>query len=259
MNKHFFLLIVAVFFFCHRTQAQQEEPIQVVTTHEELDLSQIDVMALPILGPFMLSGYEMHSLEENGKMGTITFPDNRFVDDVIWTGENFVVKSGCNLYMLDDLETPIMTFDDSYFSIYPWDNKRIFISMQYNNKYHVFWGHLKFKRVQRLVSFPEQVVHVSGRGKSTMMVTDSNIYMFTDSTCIQFLHAWAPIRSAVMTAQGLAFSTDEQVCLLSGVENFILLFEGKFRQLLYDDRYLYVITSAGDLLKCDLNILLKSE
>ena len=66
---------------------------------------------------------------------------------------------------------------------------------------------------------------------------------------------WKPVHTAIMTSKGLFFATDEEICLLTGVDKFILLFDSGCQQLLYDSKDLYILTNEFNLVKCDMEML----
>ena len=121
----------------------------------------------------------------------------------------------------------------------------------------VDYGNLKLKRAKRLIAFNEEVVYVTALGEATMIVTTENIYLFTDKECIRYMDFWKPVHTAIMTSKGLLFASDEEICLLTGVDNFILLFDIGCQQLLYDSKDLYILTNDFNLMKCDMEMLQK--
>ena len=215
--------------------SQQSDTISVVTTHDELDLTDISLVTIPTQGPYMLAGNEVHSLLEESKTTTIAFPENMYVEDLIWTGADFAIKSRNQVYMLSDVGNPVFIFEEEDFQIFPWDEQRVFVVYHNNGADIVYWGGLIQKRTKRLLSLAEEVVYVAPLGNSIMIVTRENIYLFTEEECVRYMDLWAPAKAAVMTNKGLFFATDNEICVLSGIDNFILLFDVGCRQLLFDE------------------------
>lgn len=254
--KHFLFILVAITLLT-KTYAQDTSFLQVVTTHDEIDLSDIDLVAIPTKGPYILAGNQLSSLMENSDLADIVFPDSIVIDDIVWSGNSFIVKSGYAIYSLDNISVPLMDFDTPDFDIYPLDDRRIYIVSHQGSTCHLFLANLKVKRAKRLFTTKENIVDVSQLGVATIVTTEDNIYLFNDKECIRYLNLWAPIKTAVMTDRGLAFATDNEICLLMGVDKFLLLFEAQTKELLCDSKHLYIQLKEGDLLRCDLSAFFK--
>lgn len=252
--RHILLIILSTLMFT-RSYSQESDFLSVMTTKDELDLTDISLVSIPTQGPFMIAGNAIHSLVEDNETATITFPEEMFIEDMIWTGSDFAIKSRHEVYMLNDIETPIFVFEEEDFQIFPWDEQRIFIIYNKEEKDNVFMGNLKHKRVKRLVSFNEKVVYVTPIDDAALIVTTENIYLFTDKECIKYMNFWMPVHSATMTSKGLFFATDEEICVLTGVDSFILLFDSGCKKLLFDNKDLYIVTKESDLVKCNIDLL----
>lgn len=252
--KKVVILVLAIFHF-QCLFAQDTSFLSVVTTHQELDLSDVDLVAIPTKGPYMLVGNQLSSLTEESDLADLVLPDTVVIDNIIWTGNGFVIKSGYEIYLLDNISEPLMDFDTPDFDIYPLDEKRIYIVSHQQDTSLLFLANLKVKRAKRLLTLGEQIVDVSQLGEATMVATTDNIYLFNDKKCTRYLNMWTPLRSAVMTDKGLVFATDNEICLLTGINQFLMLFEAQTKNLLYDSRYLYIQLKEGDLLQCDLQKL----
>ena len=248
-------LLAALLFQC--SYAQDTSFLQVVTTHDEIDLSDIDLVAIPTKGPYILAGNQLSSLMENSDLADIVFPDSIVIDDIVWSGNSFIIKSGYEIYSLDNISEPLMDFDTPDFDIYPLDDKRIYIVSHQDSHCHLFLANLKVKRAKRLLTIKENIINVSQLGVATIVTTENNIYLFNDKECTRYLNLWAPIKTAVMTDRGLAFATDNEICLLMGVDKFLLLFEAQTKELLCDSKHLYIQLKEGDLLRCDLSAFFK--
>lgn len=233
--------------------AQDTSFLSVVTTHDELDLSDVDLVAIPTKGPYMLAGNQLSSLTEESDLADLVLPGSISVDDIIWTGGEFIIKSGYEIYSLDNISEPLMDFDTPDYDICPLDEKRIYIVSHQNDTSHLFLANLKIRRAKRLLTIGEQIINVSQLGDATIVATDKNIYMFNGNKCTCYLNLWTPIRSAVMTGKGLVFATNNEICLLTGINQFVLIFEASTKKLLFDEQYLYILLSEGDLLRCDIN------
>lgn len=251
MKKAIILSVLAMLHF-QCLFAQDTSFLKIITTHNEIDLSDIDIVTIPTKGPYMLAGNQLSSLTEESDLADMVFPDSIIIDNVIWTGSDLVIKSGCEIYSLDNISEPLMDFDTPDFEIYPLDEKRIYIVSHKNDTSLLFLANLKVKRAKRLLTIGETLKYVSQIGEATMVVTSGNIYMFNDKKCTRYLNLWSPVHSAVMTNIGLAFATDNEICLLTGVDQFLILFEAQTKSLLYDSRYLYIQLKEGDLLQCNL-------
>lgn len=256
MKKHLMLSILAALLF-QCSYAQDTSFLQVVTTHDEIDLSDIDLVAIPTKGPYILAGNQLSSLMENSDLADIVFPDSIVIDDIVWSGNSFIVKSGYEIYSLDNISEPLMDFDTPDFDIYPLDDRRIYIVSHQDSNCHLFLANLKVKRAKRLLTIKENIINVSQLGVATIVTTENNIYLFNDKECTRYLNLWAPIKTAVMTDRGLAFATDNEICLLMGVDKFLLLFEAQTKELLCDSKHLYIQLKEGDLLRCGLSAFFK--
>lgn len=254
MKLHFILFFLLLS-YGFSVYSQESEFLSVITTKDELDLTDITLITIPTQGPFMLASNEVLSLVEDNATTAIAFPKDMFIEDMVWTGANFAIKSRHEVYMLNNVETPVFIFEEEDFQIFPWDTERVFIVYHDQCKDHVYWGSLKHKRVKRLISFGEKVVYITPIGNSTMIVTTDNIYLFTKEECIRYMNFWLPVRTAVMTSKGLFFATDQETCILTGVDSFTYLLDSGCQQLLYDNKYLYIVTKEFDLVKCNIEML----
>lgn len=250
------LTIISLLLFA-MSYSQESEFLTVVNSNDELDLTDITLVTIPTQGPYMLVGNKIVSLEEDGETSSIILPEELYIEDMIWTGEDFAIRSRHEIYMLNNIETPAFLFEEEEFRIFPWDEKRIFIVYRDEAKDHVYWGSLKHNnKVKRMISFDEDVVYLApAPDDATLIVTTENAYLFTKEECIKYMSFWSPVRTAVMTSKGLFFATDEEICVLTGVDSFILLFDGGCRQLLFDGIDLYILTEDYDLLKCNIDML----
>lgn len=249
------LFIITLLLLLVKSYAQESDFLSIVTTNDELDLSEISLVTIPTQGPFMLVGNKVVSLAEDSETSIIDFPEDMYIEDMIWTGSDFAIKSRHEVYMLNDIETPVFVFEEEDFQIFPWDEQRVFIVYHKEDKDNVFLGSLKHKRVKRLVSFDEKVVYVAPIGDATLIVTTKNIYMFTDKECVRYMNFWSPVHTATLTDKGLFFATQDEICILTGIDSFILLFDGSCRQLYYDQKNLYILTKESDLLKCNIGLI----
>lgn len=249
------LLTILLALFMQVAYSQKNNLLSAIVSNDEIDLTDIQLVTIPTQGPFMLAGNEVHSLMEDNSTTTITFPEEMYIEDMIWTGENFVVKSRHEIYILNNVEIPAFVFEEEEFKIFPCNEQKIFIVYHGEGKDIVYYGNLKLKKEKRLITFKEEVVYVTALGEATMIVTTENIYLFTDKECIRYMDFWKPVHTAIMTSKGLFFATDEEICLLTGVDKFILLFDSGCQQLLYDSKDLYILTNEFNLVKCDMEML----
>lgn len=251
------LLFVMLIAFSHFVMAQDTSILSVITTHDDLDLSDVDLVAIPAHGPYMLAGSTVSSLTEDTELPELVFPDSMMVDDIVWTGKEFIVKSGYEIYRFDKIDEPLIDFDVANYDIFPLDEKRIYAVSHHGDTSQLFLVNLKVKRAKHLLTLGEEIICMSRIGEATMVVTTENIYLFDDNEkkCTHYLNFWTPIHTAVMTHLGLFFATDNEICLLTNVNEFMLLFETRTKKLLYDNRYLYIQLKEGDLLQCNLNML----
>lgn len=252
MKKNVIILVLLMFLY-NQSMSQDKSYVNTIFSHSELDLSDVDLVAIPTKGPYMLVGNSLTSLKDGNDIDELILPDSIIVDDIIWTGTSFVIKSGYEIYSMDNFSEPLMDFDILSYNIFPFDEKRIYIVSQQNDTSLLFLVNLKVKRAKLLLAIGEKIVNVSQRGEATMVVTTDNIYMFNSKKCTRYLNLWTPVKTAVMTNKGMVFATDNEICLLTGVNKFMLLFEAQTKELLYDNRYLYIQLKEGDLLQCDLN------
>lgn len=254
MIRPYLIIFMLTFLSCF-CYSQEAVFLSIISTKDELDLTDISLVAIPTQGPFMLAGNELHSLVEDNETTAIVFPEEMYVEDVIWTGEDFAIKSRHEVYMLSNVEEPVFVFEEEDFKIFPWNEENIFIVYHAEGKDLVFRASLKHKRVKRLISLDEKVVYVTSMKDATLITTTENIYLFTKNECVRYMNLWSSVRTAIMTNKGLFFATDQETCILIGVDSFVLLFDAGCRQLLFDGSDLYLLTESFDLLKCDISLL----
>lgn len=227
--------------------------LNVVTNREEIDLSDVDLAAFPGIGPCMLAGDNLHFLVESDSVDGFYFQEGFMIDNVVWAGEEFVIKSENALYKFDNPERPLMVFDTRNFDIFPWDDRRIFLVSHQHDTSNVFMCNMKVRRTKRILTLAENVIYVTPLDKATMVVTSENIYIFHDTECRCYLHLWTPLRTAVMTDKGLLFATDNELCILTGEDQFALLLQANVKQILYDGIKTYIFMEQGDLLKLEFD------
>ena len=251
--KNFVTLLFLVVNIC-AAKAQEDSVVTVMTHHEDINLTDVGVVALPTMGPFMIAENKLMSLDFDNSISNIYFGDLYPIDDVIWSEDKFVLKSLNALYDSNDLDKPAMVFYDETFSIYPYDKNNVYINIYHNDSSFIFIGNLNFGKIKRMVTIPEYVVYIYKADKSSIIVTESSIYMFEEDTCSRLMNFGMPIRDAVMTSKGLLFATSDQLFILTGVYQYDVLAEGKFCKLLYDWKYVYLITADGDLLRLNIDM-----
>lgn len=252
--KNIYLIFVSLFLTIG-IYAQENDFVKLVSSGVDINLADVNITTFPGLGIYMLAGNQLYPLAEGDTISSITFPENMFVDDVIWSGNDWVVKSRFEVYKMENYSEPAMTFNGESYSIYPWDSVRIFITIQHTDSSSLFLGRLDIGVVSRLLTLKEHIIYVVAVSKGTFVVTTENIYLFEDKKCVRMLNFWAPVHTAVMTKLGLMFATDEEICLLKDIDTFATLFEESCLKLLYDYKYLYILTSDYDLYSIDLSQL----
>lgn len=258
----YILLIVIILLPTRNSLMAQGNYTTVITTKDEIDLTDISLATITGMGIFMLAGNQMFPLSEEDTILSLTFPDYMYIDDIFWSDYDFdfVVKSGFDVYKMDDYSEPALSFDSENYSIFPWDSARVFIAIQHSDSSSLFFGSLKLGRtggIRRLLTINEHIIYVYAFGTDTFVVTTENIYLFDrkNKKCVRMLNFWAPVHTAVMTKLGLMFATDEEICLLKDIDTFATLFEESCLKLLYDYKYLYILTSDYDLYSIDLSQL----
>lgn len=251
--KRLLLNIILLTSFIGQVYSQEDTLFRQVSSHEVLDLREVGLLTIPSQGVFMKIGDTLVSVDEGVEMSQVAFPDSIYVDNIIWTGEDLLIRSGYEIYLMDELDEPRMNFDTEDYEIFPWDEKRIFIVCHTGDSSILFTGYIKHGKVKRLLKIGEDIIHVSALGEATMVVTTENAYLFTKKECKRYLNFWAPVHSAVMTTKGLVFATDDMVCLLVGEGGFTPLFEAQTRQLLYDYKELFLLLDNGDLYAFDID------
>ena len=252
MRRYLGLLIV-IMHLASVAYTQEDSLFRQVSSHEDLNLREVELLAVPSHGVYITLGDTLISVEDSGIMSRISFPDSIQVDNIIWTGEDLLLRSGYELYLWDVYDMPMMDFDTEDYEVFPWNEKKVFIVCHALDSSLVYTGYLKHRKVKPLLKMGEDIICVSAVGDSTLVVTTENAYLFTEKECKRYLNFWAPVHSAVMTSRGLVFATEDMVCLLVGEGMFVPLFEAKTRQLLYDYKELYMLLDDGDLWAFDID------
>ncbi len=244
-----FIAILFVVFTTANAFSQNLDSIDLIISGKDLDLSNVELVTIPMHGPYMLAGNKLVALTEGNDIAEIVLPDSMMVDDFIWTDSTFIVKSGYAIYTLDKITEPLMVFDSYDYDIFPKDKKHLYIVSHQGDSSLLFLANMKVKRAKRLLTLGEEIVCVSALGEATMVVTRENIYLFKGKECTRCLNLWTPLRTAVMTRNGLVFATDNEICLLTDIDQFLLMFEAQAKKLLYDGHYLYIQLTEGDLVR----------
>lgn len=251
--KRLFLSLLFVSVLACGLKAQNDTLLRQVASHEELDLREVGLLAMPSQGVFMKVRNVLVSVDDGIEMARVTFPDSIYVDEIIWTGEDMLLKAGYEVYLWSNLDEPQMDFDTEDYEVFSWNEKKIFIVCHTLDSSLLYAGYIKHRKVKPLLKIDEDIISVSAVGNATLVVTTENIYLFTEKKCKLYLNFFAPVQSAVMTSKGLVFATEDMVCLLVGEGTFVPLFEAKTQQLLYDYKELYMLLDNGDLWAFDID------
>ena len=221
-----------------------------VSSHEDISLKNIRVLALPTMGAYFISGNELYALDEASELKTITFPETVPVDDVIWNDDDFIIKSGNRVYAFKDIAVPRLEFETANFKIFPCDKGKIYVVSRRGDISHLYMANLKLKKAQRMVNLHGEVLNVAKRGAITWVTTNECIYRFDGDICEIIFRFQEPVNSVVMTPAGLLFATNNAINILTGKDTFITLLEGENHGVLFDGVLLYVITEQNDLVRC---------
>ena len=248
MNKiALFLVAISTTILC---VAQGESPFEMVSSHEDISLKNIRVLALPTMGAYFISGNELYALDEASELKTITFPETVPVDDVIWNDDDFIIKSGNRVYAFKDIAVPRLEFETANFKIFPCDKGKIYVVSRRGDISHLYMANLKLKKAQRMVNLHGEVLNVAKRGAITWVTTNECIYRFDGDICEIIFRFQEPVNSVVMTPAGLLFATNNAINILTGKDTFITLLEGENPGVVFDGVLLYVITEQNDLVRC---------
>ena len=253
--KNIYLIFIVFFLACVNLYSQDNDFVKLIVSKDDINLSNANVAVVPSIGVCALFGNKVFPLSNDKTILSMTFPDYIYIDDMFWSGYDFIVKSMSDVYFMSDCSAPIMTFDTDEYSIFPWDSTRIFITIHHGDSSSLFLGSLLFGKAKRLLTINEHIIYVSASGDDTFVVTTESIYLFNKEKCERYFNFWSPVHTAVMTRLGLMFATDEEICLLKDIDTFATLFEGSCLKLLYDYKYLYILTSDYDLYSIDLSQL----
>lgn len=253
MRNVFILCVMLSMTIPGMVYSQEESIFWKVSSHEELDLREVELLTMPTQGVYMKLGDTLVSVDTTRRIPQMTFPDSIYVDNIIVIGEDMLLRSGYELYLWDVYDMPIMNFDTEDYEVFPWNEKKIFIVCHTLDSSLLYAGYIKHRKVKPLLKIGEDIICVSAIGEATLVVTTENAYLFTKEECKRYLNFWAPVHSAVMTSRGLVFATEDMVCLLVGEGTFVPLFEAKTRQLLYDYKELYLLLDDGDLWAFDID------
>lgn len=251
--KRLLLNIILLTSFIGQVYSQEDTLFRQVSSHEELDLREVGLLAIPTQGVFIMEGNRLSSIDAGNNLSDVTFTKNIYVNNIIWSGEDFIVRSGNEIFLLDDFEEPLMVFETTNYEIFANNSEKIYVVSHSEDTSILFVGEINQEKVCRLLKIGEYILQVSALKEGTMVVTTENVYLFTEKECKRYLNFWAPVHSAVMTSRGLVFATEDMVCLLAGEGMFVPLFEAKTRQLLYDYKELFLLLDNGDLWAFDID------
>lgn len=253
--KRLLLNIILLTCFNGQVYSQEDTLFRQVSSHEELDLREVGLLAIPTQGVFIMEGNRLSTIDAGNNLSDVTFTKNIYVNNIIWSGEDFIVRSGNEIFLLNDFEEPLMVFETTNYEIFANNSEKIYVVSHSEDTSILFVGEINQEKVCRLLKIGEYILQVSALKEGTMVVTTENVYLFTEKECKRYLNFWAPVHSAVMTSRGLVFATEDMVCLLAGEGMFVPLFEAKTRQLLYDYKELFLLLDNGDLWAFDIDNL----
>lgn len=249
MKKIVLLFFASVMMACV-CRAQEDEFFSLISSHEDISLKDVKVLAIPTQGAYFVSGNELYALSEENELKGMVFPDSMAIDDIVWNETDFIIKSGNLVYAFNDISTPRLQFETDDFHIFPCDKGNIYVVREVGDTSILYTANLKLKKARRMLNLAGCILDVSKRGDALWVTTNECIYKFKDNKCQIPLWFDKKVHSVAMTDAGLLFATEDDINILVDENHFVTLFRGGNRGMMYDGEWLYVITDQYDLVRC---------
>lgn len=249
MKKYFLILLILPIITASRAQ-DSVSLFSLVSSHENVPLEGNRIISIPTLGPYLIAGNKLYALNDKCDMKSLSFPEDILIDDMIWNGDDFIIKSLNHVYAFKSIYSPRLEFETDNFKIFPCEEGKIYVVSQHEGMSHLYMANLKLKKVQRMVNLHGDVLNVAKRGSVTWVTTNECVYRFEDERCEIMLQFQEPVNSVVMADFGLLFASDNTINLFTDRNNYVTLFEGENHGISYDGEWLYIITEQYDLVRC---------
>lgn len=225
-----------------------------IVSPDTLDISNMPLVGVPSLGVFLPAQGQAFSLDtmRTSQTKVLAFPDSLSVDELIWNGEGFTLKSGSRIYTLVNGElNPLFNFDTDLYHIYSADHDRFYLTINMENLSSVYLCGISDKSVSLLLSVPLLITGIVGDGSVFYMAADEAIYSVSRDRMDKVFGFYEPIRSISLGDRGIFFATDNQVGLFVQKNEYQPIFMRGCRQIVADQNMLYMKLLDGTLLALD--------
>lgn len=248
--KRVILFIFVALIVSDVCRSQGNSIFTMISSHEDIPLKDVRVLAIPTQGAYFIAGNELFALSEESELKGIAFPDSMDIDDIIWNETDFIIKSGNKVYSFSDVSSPRLQFETDDFQIFPCDKGAIYVVRQLKDSSALYMANLKLKKARRLLNLHGMVLDVSKRGDALWVTTDECVYRFKDDKCQIVFWFEKAVHSVTMTDAGLLFATADEINILIDENQFASIFKGSNHGIIYDGEWLYIITDQYDLVRC---------
>lgn len=207
-------------------------------------------------GIYVSNENKLTSLEQNERKYNLPTYITDNISDIITTGESEIIRTGKDVYLLNDTLIKLMSLDKENIRMFPFNSDFLFISYKESGVYHLCTANSRGNQITTKLNLPDSIVSVVNLGEKLFVTTEKNIYLFDDNgLCHNLLSAWEPFRSSVLTSCGLLIGTDNSISLVTDIETFIPLIKVGCKKMLYYGDYLYIYTPDNALLKINFKKL----
>jgi len=143
-------------------------------------------------------------------------PDNiHNVEQVAYSGGNIFIKNESNIIQLKDTTASLfMKMPNENFSIYPADEKSLFVVINQSNNFELFRIDAATGNPTKLISSPEQITNVIGSSDKTIISIGNDIFLLQDEKTVLIHHNKTPIKSLTGSEYGLFIASEEGLSYL---------------------------------------------
>lgn len=255
MIRQGLLYVIVLIFGLSNVNAQAEYPISITPIRGLVDSENYKMVALPSLGLYFVVGNTLLAATDTSRLLTVTFPEEVYIDDIFWNENDFVIKSGKRVYLFDEIHRPLLEFDVTDFSIFPCDERSIYVARPNGEFCSLYKVNLKLKKARRMANLRGCIIDMSKRNGSTWVTTDAGVFRFDKDSCHVMLRTPSPILSATMTRLGLIYATDSSINYLIDNNAYVSLMKNRGSALSCDEQNLYFINDANDLVQISLQLI----
>ena len=225
-----------------------ELEVNVLSTPEELDLSNDKLCVLPGKGLFVISGNTVFSLEGKSEISRIELLDTSEISHFMFLKDRFIYKAKNKICSYMDKAKVEYQFENENFEYYPSREDSLFIVRTEKDTSYVYGLKLGEDALKPILCIPDSIIGVYGSVNNLTLATKSRIYGYTNQKPEILFSTVEDIRSIIFTPFGILFCSPEGLFRVISINQYLALASGGIKQLLYDGEIIYALTDSGYIL-----------